>query len=224
MGNEKSFRSDHSWLDRLKKPPTYVLLMPQLGILTFLALYVMAAMAYPGGSAARPTHPGFDFWNNYLCDLLDEFAINGELNSARFYARAALFALCTGLVLLWFYLPLLFARKSRLHFLMWSAGIVSLLILFLMGTRNHDLIVRLAGVFGIAAFLLCAIALIRDGWQKLGILGFSCLSVFLINYFIYETGVYRSALPLIQKGTFLLCISWFTGLNYTLYKKVKNTV
>ncbi|SMP15869.1 hypothetical protein SAMN06265375_102139 [Muriicola jejuensis] len=213
---------DQSWLYELKKPPPFVLRLPLLGVICFLILYVLAALSYPGGSATEPTFVGFDFWSNYLCDLLDEFAVNGELNSARFHARAALFALCSGLVLLWFYLPLLFVKRSKLHYLVWSTGIVALLILFLMGTHNHDLIVRLSGLFGVTAILTCSMALLRDGFRLLGNLGITCFAVFLLNYFIYETGISITDLPVIQKVTFILCLTWFTGLNYALIRKLEN--
>ncbi|GGD58314.1 hypothetical protein [Muriicola marianensis] len=212
---------DLNSISKTAKPSGIVLWLPGVGILFFLVLYVMAAITYPGGSAAQPAHTGFDFWNNYLCDLLDEYAINGELNSARYYARASLFVLCSGLILLWIFLPRLFDKKNFGHFLMWITGITALFIIFLMGTQNHDLIVRLAGGFGFAAILSCAWALVKGGYRALGVLGYVCFIVFLINYLIYETGLFIAALPLIQKVTFVLCLSWFSGLNYNLIKKLK---
>ncbi len=209
-------------IDKISKPAGLVLWLPGIGILFFLIFYIVAAITYPGGSAAEPAHIGFDFWNNYLCDLLDEYAINGELNSARYYARASLFALCSGLILLWIYLPVLFDKKKFVHYLMWISGILSLLTIFLMGTRNHDVIVRLAGVFGIAAFLSCSWALVKGKYRTLGLLGFVCFTVFLINYLIYETGIFISVLPLIQKITFVLCLTWFSGLSYNVFSKSRS--
>jgi len=75
-------------------PKPYVLLLPMGGMGLFMVLYVLAAIIYPGGSWIVPGQNGFSFWNNYLCNLLDQDAINGELNSARHFARASLGVLC----------------------------------------------------------------------------------------------------------------------------------
>lgn len=207
----------------LGKYTGYLLWLPGIGILCFLLFYLLAALNYPGGSAAHPTRPGFDIWNNYLCDLLDEIAINGSLNTARYFARWALFSLCAGLLLLWGYLPKLFDKKTLTLHVMRLSGILALVTLFFMATQNHDLIVRIAGVFGVIAIISCSYALIKEGYTGLGILGFLCCFVFLTNYYIYETGIYIKGLPLIQKVTFLLCLSWFVGLNFGLYKKLNRS-
>ncbi len=51
-------------------------------------------------------------------------------------------------------------------------------------------------------------------------LGVLCLLVFLTNYYIYETGFFIESLPVIQKITFVLFISWFICLDVALYRKV----
>jgi hypothetical protein len=191
--------------------------IPVLGILLFLALYVGAAWQYPGGSAMHPSHPGFDLRYNYLCDLLDSLAINGQLNTGRYFARSALFSLCTGLLYLWFCLPNLFSKITTLHCAMWLSGLLALLIIFFMAANNHDSIVRLAGVFGGLAIVTCSSALMREGYYRTGFLGFICAFIFLINYYVYETSAHIETLPLIQKVTFALCLFWFLDLNYRLH-------
>ena len=54
-----------------------ILFIPLLGMLLFVILYVIAAYHYPGGSYVNPSQSGFSFRYNYLCDLLDNFAIDG---------------------------------------------------------------------------------------------------------------------------------------------------
>ena len=93
-------------------PSRGFLYLPLIGMAHFIALYVVAAFMYPGGSWKFQQSEGFNFWHNYLCDLLDEYAINGQLNSARYMARLALGFLCGGILLLWFYLPNLFEKRN----------------------------------------------------------------------------------------------------------------
>jgi len=221
MLNENRQHSDHYFLRRLKTPGAFLMLIPIIGMVTFIVLYMKAAMVYPGGSAIYPDQIGFNFWNNYLCDLLDEYALNGELNKSRTYARWALTVLCTSLMLLWFYLPNLFAKKNLNQHIMWFSGLVSLLVVFFMATQNHDQVVRIAGVFGMIAIISCSRELFKAHYIRMSALGIICLIIFLINYFIYETGMYINALPSIQKVTFASCLLWFLILAKSLYNKMK---
>ncbi|MBT8185270.1 MAG: hypothetical protein KJN76_10545 [Eudoraea sp.] len=203
-----------------KHPNPGMFLFPLVGIGLFVVLYLLAAMNYPGGSRMFKDHEGFSFWHNYLCDLLDITAVNGEVNTARPYANAAMIVLCISLSWLWYYLPGMFRTKSLNRKIMRISGLLSLLIIVFLGLGNHDKIVRIAGFFGVIAFISCSIALFKAGQRNLFLFGILCLTVFLINYFIYETGIYLRSLPFIQKVTFLLFISWFIGLDITLYQNV----
>lgn len=199
-----------------------ILLLPMVGMGLFVVLYIIAAMYYPGGSFASPDKIGFSFWNNYLCDLLDHYAINGEPNSARYFARASLAILCASLFLLWVYLPLFFTVKSYNRSIMWLSGMLALGTTFFLTSGTHDLTLRIAGGFGVLAFVSCVLELFKIGHYKLGLFGVVCLLLFVVNYFSYETGVFRHWLPIIQKLTFVCCILWFSFLDVSLYQKIKS--
>ena len=199
-------------------PNRSILLLPLLGMLIFLILYVVAALNYPGGSWKVPDSSGFSFWNNYLCDLLDEYAVNGMLNDARYFARAALAFLCSAILLLWFMLPRLFPSPGINKTIMWLSGIFALGTTYFLSSGTHDLTLRIAGVFGIVAFIACLIELFRARFYKLFLVGVLSVVIFVINYIIYETGIFIRALPLIQKFTFLCCMLWFLMLNIALIR------
>ncbi|WP_289644297.1 hypothetical protein [Maribacter aestuarii] len=194
-------------------------LFPLVGMGLFLVLYLLAALNYPGGSWAFPKREGFSFRHNYLCDLMDNYAINGEVNSARPYAILALALLCIALFWLWRNLPMLFREYNFNQKVMKTSGFISLLTLVFLAIGNHDKIVRIAGFFGVIAFVTCFIELFKTGHKNLFVFGILCLLVFLINFYIYETGLFLETLPVIQKITFLMFISWFIFLDVTLYRK-----
>ena len=187
----------------------------------FVVLYVWAALYYPGGSWVNPDAPGFSFWHNYLCDLLDYKALNGQINSGRLFARAALGVLCISLIYFWFYLPHLFQQKNWNTVLMWVSGILALITTMLLSSGTHDLTVRIAGGLGVVAFL-SAFAELRKG-HYLGLMrfGYFCLIIFLGNYYIYETGSGLYSLPVIQKITFSSFIIWFVWADVLLYRKLR---
>ncbi len=204
-----------------KAPKPNILLLPLFGMLLFVLFYILAALQYPGGSWIMPQQNGFSFWNNYLCDLLDQNAINGELNTARYLARTSLTVLCLSLVLLWYYLPSLFKGKNFNKNIMWLSGIAALVAISFLSSGAHDRTVRIAGFLAVIAFLTCFVELLKARHIKLFVFGIGCLIIFLVNYYIYETGLYIRLLPVIQKITFICFIIWFIMLDVFFYRKLK---
>ncbi len=203
-------------------PKPYILLLPLVGMGLFVVLYILAAINYPGGSWNFTDHAGFSLRYNYLCDLLDDYAINGEVNSARFFARSALGILCISIILIWFYLPKLFTVKSiNLTVMRWS-GLLGLIITLFLASGTHDMIVRVVGIFGVIALITSFVELYKANMDKILILGIFCFIIFSINYYIYETGSYIEILPVIQKITFICFIVWFILLDISIYRKIKS--
>lgn len=203
-----------------KKIQSLMAALPLTGMLLFVVFYAIAAIHYPGGSWASTTQAGFSFRNNYLCDLLDDYAINGAVNSARIYARIALAILCFSILLLWYYMPKLFPVKSNTQNVMRITGVLSMVSTLFLASGVHDIILRIAGVLGVIAMFSSFIELYKARFYKLLFFGILCLIQFLLNYYVYETEIQLEALPIIQKVTFASCISWFIILNIVIYKRV----
>tara|TARA_R110001592_G_scaffold366_10_gene2153 strand:+ start:34791 stop:35441 length:651 start_codon:yes stop_codon:yes gene_type:complete len=199
----------------------FLLSLPIFGIGSFVVFYCIAAIHYPGGSWIEPNTNGFSFWNNYLCDLLDIHAINGEPNKGRTFAIIALCLLCAGIFFLWSLLPKLFETKNIIQKIMRVSGYLSIFTIIFLALGNHDIIVRIAGIFAVIAFISCCLELYRAAYKTLFLLGVVCIFTFLSNYYIYETGMFIKALPVIQKITFALYIAWFIGLDIALFRKVR---
>lgn len=202
--------------------PHYVhparLVVPVAAMVLFILFYIIAALKYPGGSWQDPSHTGFSFWNNYLCDLLDSIAINGSQNTAKVWSRTALAILCIGLVYLWYHLPILFARRGWGTKIFWTSGLLAFITLFTLSEGMHDISVRIAGLFGTIALVALVLELYRYEYTTLYPLGIICILIFLVNYGIYETGNGLRFLPVLQKFTFSLFFLWFFQVNRILYK------
>src|SRR5829696_8591889 len=78
------------------------LLWPLAGIMLFVILYIFAAILYPGGSQADKRSIGFSWLNNYWCNLVNEKAINGQVNIAQPLAIFAMFILGLSLAVFWY--------------------------------------------------------------------------------------------------------------------------
>ena len=198
-------------------PPSR-LYLPVLAMALFVLFYVVAALKYPGGSWNDPQHTGFSIWNNYLCDLLDTYAINGSVNTARIWSIIALAVLCSGLFYLWYHLPILFVNRNKGVKIMWWAGMLAFISTLTLSAKTHDISVWMSGFFGTTALVALIAELVRNNYVTLYPLGILCLFVFLMNYGIYETRFGIEILPAFQKVTFTLFFLWFLQLNRVLYK------
>ncbi len=197
-------------------------LIPLLGMGLFLSFYLMAASLYPGGSWADPAQVGFSWRHNYLCDLLDTRAVNGLLNTGRYWARASLGFLCFGLMVLWYHLPSLTKAAGWFKQLLRYSGLAALGTMVFLRAETHDLTVYVAGSFGLLALGLLLFGLWRQGLKAFVYLGGWCLGMFLVNYSIYETGSFLDALPLIQKVTFSSFLAWFAWMDLYLWRRQSN--
>lgn len=78
---------------------------------------------YPGGSEADISAVGFSWRDNYWCNLLNEHAINGQLNEARQVAIAAMSIICLSLVIFWIHFPRSVNTSSILKYIMQVSGV-----------------------------------------------------------------------------------------------------
>lgn len=198
--------------------PPKRLYIPVLAMALFVVLYIVSALNYPGGSWNDPSYQGFSFWNNYLCDLLDTNAVNGESNPARYWSRAALAILCAGLFYLWYHLPILFAERNRGVRLMWWAGLLAFCSTLFLSADTHDISVWVSGIVGTIALVSLIVVLVRNSYVSLYPLGMVCVGVFIVNYGIYESRFGIAILPAFQKLTFTLFFLWFLQINRVLLR------
>lgn len=198
----------------------YILVLPGLGMLGFILLYVLSTFQYPGGSYEALQQPGFNWQYNYLCDLLDTYAVNGEQNPAHITSRIALGFLCIGIAVLWYVIPLLFPFNKTNYYLIRISGIASMITVVFLAFGGHDLVVRIAGIFGLIALVATFRGLYTSKYYGLLIYGCIALVLVVLNFYIYESTHYIYWLPLIQKITFVCFIGWFATLNLKLYKKL----
>ena len=196
----------------------FLLLTPIFGTVLFVILYFIATLFYPGGSQVNKNSVGFSWLNNYWCNLLNEQAINGQLNSAKPIAMAAMFILCLTLILFWFLFPKYIAVDKKLAIIIKGCGSLAMIIGFLLFTNiNHDLITNLASFFGVIATIGILIALYKIRWNRLFVLGlFNFLLVGLNNYVYYSKGLIIY-LPVVQKITFALFLFWVCSIDLNLY-------
>jgi hypothetical protein len=200
------------------KTKNILVLTPIFGILIFVVLYIIATLLYPGGSQIDKNSIGFSWTNNYWCNLLNEKAINGQLNPAKPVAMTGMFVLCLTLSFFWFLFPRRINLDRKLKLTIQISGTIAMTIAFFLFTNiDHDLVTNLASIFGAIATVGTFIGLYKAKWLRLFTWGlFNILLVGLNNYVYYTKGLIIY-LPVIQKISFATFLIWVCFIDMKLY-------
>jgi len=199
------------------------LLIPFAGLVLFVMLYVIAAVLYPGGSQADLYARGFSWMNNYWCNLLNEKAMNGEVNTARPVAFSAMFILCGSLALFWYQFAGMIDFKLPARIAIRTSGILSMITCLFLFSKSHDTIINVSGLLASFAIAGTFAGIYKNKWSALFWFGiFNFLLIGLNNYIYYTQPL--TYLPLLQKITFLSFLVWISLLILKSYKRVEMPV
>ena len=195
--------------------------VPIGGIITFSILYYYSSNLYPGGSQESLESVGFDWINNYWCNLMSKKGMNGQINSARPFAISAMIILCFSISIFFYQFAEILTQSSQRQKMIKVTGILSMIFATLMFTDYHDLMTILSSLFG----LIAVVGIIKEiydsklvSYKKLGII---CIVLLGINNIIYYSTEFIEWLPIIQKITFLIVLIWILGVNNEIRKKMK---
>jgi hypothetical protein len=202
------------------KPKNIWTLVPLIGNFLFIVLYVIAALLYPGGSGTDKTSIGYNWTENYWCNLLSEQAINGQLNTARPFAIIAMIILCVSLSSFWILFPILALLKKNHRLLIQLSGSISMITSFLLLTNaDHDFAINISSSFGFIVMVATIIALRQLKLSKLFLFGLFNILLIALNNYLYHTQQ-MTYLPIVQKFSFLSFLVWFSWIDLKLYLPV----
>jgi hypothetical protein len=200
-----------------------------LSVIVFAALEVSAMLLYPGGTWWDRTTHGASFWQNYLCDLGADVALDGVPNpvGSRF-SQAAMLVLAFGLCLFWWIVPSLFAPAARgpLGRVVRALGVMSfcgtVAVVVLPSSRVgplHGATVVVAGLPGLSAAVVTVVALLRGEPRPrvAGALGASMFGFALASFLLYVRtlvlgGPGPVVIPVAQKAALLLLMAWLLAV------------
>ncbi len=194
-----------------------------LGITVSMILLLIATFLYPGGSQLDKNAIGFDWGNNYLCNLFNEIAVNGAHNPARFPAIGGMFFLCASFALFFHRFSKKIPSKTSANIIQYS-GIAAMFFVFWVITPYHDLMTIFASTFGLLTLFYITVFTFKSKLTFYKYLGVFCLAILYLNNYIYYTQNWLHLLPILQKISLLSIIIWLLGLEYVAKKEdfVKN--
>lgn len=198
-------------------------LVVSASVAAFVAFELMAMFLYPGGTWWDSTTRGASFWQNYLCDLESEVALNHmpNLEGSRF-GKAAILVMIVGLAPFWWIVPRLFGTLPRLGRAVRVLGLISLAGIVGVGLMPssrfgwlHGVAVVIAGVPGLSAAVLAVVALTRAEARPrtAAALGGAMLVFALTDFSLYTRTMIAGGpgplvLPVSQKIALLLLLMW----------------
>ena len=193
-------------------------MIPLFGTVLFATLYFIATMYYPGGSQFDKSAVGFSWANNYWCNLLNHYAINGQLNTSQPIALAALLILCFSLTFFWQLFPKYTVLGNYGKLTIQIFGTLAMTSGILLFTNfDHDLITNLASLFGLIAMTGTLFGLHKNGWKMLYYFGLLNLILVGVNNVLYYNKELILYLPLVQKITFASFLIWICCINIKIF-------
>jgi hypothetical protein len=184
-----------------------------LGIALALALLAVAVNTYPGGNQLNANSIGFDWKQNYLCNLFDKMAVNGAANSARIWAISGWFILCASFAFFFFRFSKNIAVVSASRIIRYF-GILGTIAAFLVVTPLHNIAITATLVFLMISALYICIFIFKSKMTWLKVLA---ILLFLIAYAtaaIFYTSFHLEILPSMQKATLVAFLTWSLSLQY----------
>lgn len=145
--------------------------------------------------------------------------MNGVPNPARPFAILAMIVLCTSLTIFFIQFAQQLEENKRWKRIIIAFGALSMLSAVFIFTSLHDLMTTVSSIFGVVVVLRIIRVIYKGNLILFKIGGIVCLILLALNNLIYYSEYYIQWLPLIQKITFVLVLTWISGLNYKLAKE-----
>jgi hypothetical protein len=184
-----------------------------LGIIISLILLIVATMHYPGGSQYDKHSIGFDWKNNYICNLFSKQAMNGVDSASPPWAIGGMLVFCISFLLFFIEFSKKISSKGAARVIRYF-GAGGMVCAFLIVTPYHDIMVTLSGTLVLVSMFYITVFIFKSKLQFFKVLSLVCLTVFYSCNYIYYTGHYLAYLPVMQKIAFGLCAFWILSLHY----------
>ena len=188
------------------------------GICLALILLLIATFQYPGGSLHDVRAAGFRWQHNYLCNLTDAKAVNGQPNAAQPWASGAVLLLCISIALFFIRFSTKMPTAGVANVVRY-AGLGSMAAALFIITPYHNIAVNISGTLLLLSLFYIAVYVFKSKLYYLKIHSVVSLLVFYATNFVYYAQISLALLPILQKLTLFLVISWLLWLDYGTKKE-----
>ena len=184
-----------------------------LGIALSLALLTVAVNTYPGGNQFSANAVGFDWKQNYLCNLFGGTAVNGAPNSARIWAISGWFIFCASFAFFFIRFSLNIDHPGPARIIRYC-GILGMISAFLVVTPLHNAAITGTLVFSMISVLYITIFIFKSKMTWLKVLAILSILIAYTTATVYYTQFHLEILPTLQKATLAVALIWILSLHY----------
>ncbi|MDY2588187.1 hypothetical protein [Winogradskyella aquimaris] len=193
--------------------------LPTIGILLFIGIYIYASKLYPGGSQADLNAVGFDWSNNYWCNLMLENGLNGVKNKAQPIAITGIIILCSSMIIFFFQFANHFEKHRMWKMIIKISGTLAISSAPFIFSEYHDIMTSVLSISGTVVIIGMIRALYNNQLPFMMVMGICCILIIGLNNFFYYNENLIQYGPIVQKGAFILILSWTIGLNLISNRK-----
>ena len=193
--------------------------LPTIGILLFIGIYIYASTLYPGGSQADLNSVGFDWSNNYWCNLMLDDGLNGITNKAQPVAITGIIILCSSMIIFFFQFANHFEKNRIWKMMIKISGALAILSAPFIFSEYHDIMTTVLSISGTVVIIGMIRALHNNHLTFMTVMGICCILIIGLNNFFYYNEDLIQYGPLVQKGAFILILTWTIGLNLISNRK-----
>lgn len=198
---------------------SFVRYFPILGIILYVALFVISASFYPGGSRINPDYIGFDWIHNYWCDLMGKESYTGEKNAARPIAIIGWTSICLSLAIVFWQSINLYYPTGKLNWTFKTTALCAAGFGYFAFTDFHDLMVALSFPFGAVTVIALTVGLFKSDLSFFKYSVIICIILLSISFLMYFTSIGLFYLGVTQKISLAISLIWLSGYYYTIMKK-----
>jgi hypothetical protein len=204
-------------------PRTALAYATYAAVAVFCGAEAIAMGAYPGGTWWNRATRGHAFFENYVCDLTQEVALDGSPNPGAAVGKLGMLALVVGMVPFWWSASALFVDARALSRFTRAAGLASFVGLVAVPLTPslrfgwvHSACVLLAAGPGLLAAAMAVAGTRRAGHRGLAALGGTTLAVSAADAALYVRHVAGAGdsrlVPLLQKVALALLLAWMVAV------------
>ena len=185
-----------------------------IGIIISNLLLIVSTLKYPGGSQYDKFANGFDWKHNYICNLFDEFAVNGDYNASRYWAIAGTFFFCVSFVFFFVHFSKKLVSKNASNVIKYC-GVSAMIASFLIVTPYHNAMIVLSSTLALISMFYITYYIFKSDLKYFKLLSIICLLISYFCNYIYYTKHYLEFLPIsllrliivtLNLGQCLMCI------------------
>lgn len=214
------------WRDRFWMRPVIRRLV-QICVAGFVFSVGVGMFTYPGGTWRNPRAMGHSFWQNFLCDLLHDPALNHRNNAVgATFTKIGMLLIVIGLSSFWWLVADRLCCHRKLRALVRRLGtfgspLVATVPLFPSDhfPSLHTAAVTLGGLPAMITLLLFNVALFVEPhgpkWVRILTTALTVLSVVCMGLYVRESVLHRASLivlPVLERLATLTVVFWMLAL------------